>query len=143
MEAMRKRGTRTTSLGAAAALLTVAIALVTAWAPILETYYHHQLQTGGESERIDAVEGLVRLDRLGSMPRLLEAFESDPSEAVRKATLRALATVRLGEHEERVFQAVRAVSKNRRLQDRLRAAISKQTRFRFPGVRSESQRLSQ
>ncbi len=58
--------------------------------------------------RIDAVEGLVRLDRPGSVPRLLDAFQSDPSETVRKAALRALETVRLGEHEARVFQAVRA-----------------------------------
>ncbi len=56
-----------------------------------------------------AVEGLVRLDRPGSVPRLLDAFQSDPSEAVRKAALRALETVRLGEHEARVLQAVRAV----------------------------------
>ncbi len=55
------------------------------------------------------MEGLARLDRPGSVPRLLEAFGSDPSDAVRKAALRALETIRLGEHEERVFQAVRAV----------------------------------
>ena len=110
MEAMRKRGSRTTALGAAAAILTLVIAVAVSWAPILETYYRHRLQTGGEVERIDAVEGLVRLDRPGSVPRLLDAFQSDPSEAVRKAALRALETVRLGEHEApRVLQAVRAV----------------------------------
>jgi hypothetical protein len=129
MEAVT-RGRRTATLFAAVALVTIAAGLIHSRGAILEAYYRYRLGTGGEAARLAAIEGLISLDRPGSVPCLLEALQFDPSRAVQRSAVRALASARLGANEQRVLEALSAL---------LREPVEDETLTR---LESEGEKLS-